>query len=40
MTIVKAFKDLKASVKALEEKSNKSQDEDIHGLMKRQNTLE
>ena len=40
VTIVKAFKDLKASVKALEEKSTKSHDEDIQELMNRQKTLE
>ena len=40
VTIVKAFKDLKASVKALEEKSTKSHDEEIQELFNRQKTLE
>ena len=40
VTIVKAFKDLKASFKALEEKSTKSHDEDIQELMNRQKNLE
>ena len=40
VTIVKAFKDLKSSVKALEEKSNKSHEEDIKELMNRQETLD
>ena len=40
VTIVKAFKDLKSSVNALEEKSNKSHEEDIKELMNRQETLD
>ena len=40
VTIVKAFKDLKASVKVLEEKSTKSHDEEIQELFNRQKTIE
>ena len=40
LTIVRAMKDLKASVKALEEKGNKSQNEDIPEIVKSQKILE
>jgi uncharacterized protein YlxW (UPF0749 family) len=40
VNIAKAFKDLQSSVKALEEKSNKSHEEDIKILMNGQQTLD